>query len=110
MRSTFYCQAQLREPWALEMPVIADSVSFHVVTTGSCWIRLPGADPVEFRAGDLALVPHGRDVWLFPCPRALDYGAPGDWTLAFRRDGAGRVESVQVGCWLARNVVFAARG
>ncbi len=70
MRSTFYCQAQLREPWALEMPVIADSVSFHVVTTGSCWIRLPGADPVEFRAGDLALVPHGRGHELLNAPAA----------------------------------------
>lgn len=57
----------------------------------------------------LALVPHGDDVWLFPCPRALDFGAPGDWTLAFRRDGAGRIASVQVGCWLARDVVFIAR-
>lgn len=59
MRSTFYCHADLSEPWALEMPAIADSVSFHVVTAGTCWLRLPEADPLELRAGDLALVPHG---------------------------------------------------
>lgn len=59
MRSTFYCHADLTEPWALEMPAIPDSVSFHVVTAGICWLRLPGAEPVELRAGDLALVPHG---------------------------------------------------
>jgi len=59
MRSTFSCQADLGAPWALEMPAIADSVSFHVVTAGSCWLRLPGADAIELRAGDLALVPHG---------------------------------------------------
>lgn len=59
MRSTFYCHAELSEPWALEMPAIADSVSFHVVTAGSCWLRLPETDPIELRAGDLALVPHG---------------------------------------------------
>ena len=59
MRSTFYCHAELSEPWALEMPAIADSVSFHVVTTGSCWLRLPDTEPIELRAGDLALVPHG---------------------------------------------------
>lgn len=59
MRSTFYCHAELSEPWALEMPAIADSVSFHVVTAGTCWLRLPEADPIEMRAGDLALVPHG---------------------------------------------------
>lgn len=59
MRSTFYCHAELGEPWALEMPAIADSVSFHVVTTGSCWLRLPDTEPIELRAGDFALVPHG---------------------------------------------------
>lgn len=59
MRSTFYCHAELSEPWALEMPAIADSVSFHVVAAGSCWLRLPETDPIELRAGDLALVPHG---------------------------------------------------
>lgn len=60
MRSTFYCHAELGEPWALEMPAIPDSISFHVLTTGTCWLRLPDADPRELRAGDLALVPHGR--------------------------------------------------
>lgn len=60
MRSTFYCHAELGEPWALEMPAIPDSISFHVLTTGTCWLRLPDADPLELRAGDLALVPHGR--------------------------------------------------
>lgn len=59
MRSTFYCHAELGEPWALEMPAIADSVSFHVVTAGSCWLRLPDAEPIALRTGDLALVPHG---------------------------------------------------
>lgn len=59
MRSTFYCQAELGEPWSLEMPAIPDSLSFHVLTNGTCWLRLPEADPLELRAGDLALVPHG---------------------------------------------------
>ncbi len=60
MSGTFYCHAELSEPWALEMPAVDDSVSFHVVTAGACWLRLPDAEPIELRAGDLALVPHGR--------------------------------------------------
>ncbi len=52
------------------------------------------------------LVPFGRDILLLPCPRALDYGAPGDWTLRFRRDVDGRVTLVTVGCWLARRLLF----
>lgn len=70
MRSTFYCHAELSEPWALEMPPIVDSVSFHVVTTGSWWLRLPGAEPIELRAGDLALVPHGLGHDLLSAPHA----------------------------------------
>lgn len=52
------------------------------------------------------LDPIGPDVWTLPCPRALDHTPPGDWTLAFRRDGSGTVGSVQVGCWLARGLTY----
>ena len=27
------------------------------------------------------LDPVGADVWVLPCPRALDHTPPGDWTL-----------------------------
>lgn len=59
MRSTFYCNAELSKPWGLQMPSIADSVSFHVVLSGHCWLQVPGSAPVELAVGDLALVPHG---------------------------------------------------
>jgi D-aminopeptidase len=52
------------------------------------------------------LEPVGADVWTLPCPRALDFTPPGDWTLAFERDGAGAPGRVRVGCWLARNLVY----
>jgi hypothetical protein len=48
----------------------------------------------------------GNDVWLLPCPRALDHTAPGDWTLAFRRDSLGRVDGITIGCWLARGIRY----
>lgn len=70
LRSTFYCHAELAEPWALEMPAIAGSISFHVVTAGSCWLRLPGGEASELNAGDLALVPHGRGHDLLSTPDA----------------------------------------
>jgi D-aminopeptidase len=56
------------------------------------------------------LVPVAADVWMLPMPRALDHAPPGDWTLAFQRDGDGRVESVRIGCWLARRLLFIRRG
>jgi D-aminopeptidase len=52
------------------------------------------------------LDPVGADLWALPCPRALDHTPPGDWTLAFRRDGAGRPTGVDVGCWLARRLAY----
>src|SRR5699024_7897593 len=47
MRGTFYCRAEVSEPWALEMPAITDSVSFHVITEGACWLQVPHAEPLE---------------------------------------------------------------
>ena len=52
----------------------------------------------------------GPDVLALPCPRALDHTPPGDWTLLFRRDAAGRVAGVTVGCWLARGFRYARVG
>jgi D-aminopeptidase len=52
------------------------------------------------------LLPFAHDTWLLPCPRALDHAAPGDWTLKFQRDAAGKVSGVRVGCWLARDVAY----
>jgi len=68
MMGTFYCHAELRDPWALEMPAVDDSLSFHVLTRGVCWLRLPGADPIELHPGDLALVPHGLGHHLLSAP------------------------------------------
>lgn len=52
------------------------------------------------------LLPYGPDTWLLPCARALDYSAPGDWTLRFARDGAGQVSGLTAGCWLARGIAY----
>jgi D-aminopeptidase len=54
----------------------------------------------------LPLLPYGPDTWLLPCPRALDYSAPGDWTLRFTRDETGRVAGLTAGCWLARGIGY----
>jgi D-aminopeptidase len=51
------------------------------------------------------LEPIGPDLWALPCPRALDHTPPGDWTLAFQREGAN-VAGVEVGCWLARRLPY----
>src|SRR5262249_31839264 len=49
-----------------------------------------------------AMRPVGPDLWLLACQRSMDAPAPGDWTVHFRRDDAGRIAGVTIGCWLAR--------
>ena len=59
MRGTFYCRAEGSAPWGVEMPALDGCMSFHVVTEGTCLLEVDG-ETHELRAGDLALVPHGR--------------------------------------------------
>jgi D-aminopeptidase len=51
--------------------------------------------------------PAGKDVWVVATRRSMDAPAPGDWTAIIRRDAAGRVEGLTLGCWLARGVAYA---
>ena len=82
MSGTFYCRSELTAPWSVDLPGIEDSLMFHVVTSGSCWVEVEGAEPTLLRAGDFALVPHGKGhvitsdrelvpVDLFDLPREL---------------------------------------
>ena len=59
MRGTFYCRTEATAPWGVEMPALEGCMSFHVVVEGSGLLEVDGAR-YELRAGDLALVPHGR--------------------------------------------------
>lgn len=72
MTGIFYCRTEVAAPWALRMPAFPDCLSFHVVTTGGCWLDVDGdgVEPRYLRAGDLALVPHGRGHLLFSQPGA----------------------------------------
>lgn len=56
----FYCRARLKSPWSLEMPSVTNGVSFHLLTEGSAWIHVTGADPTRIDEGTFVIVPHGR--------------------------------------------------
>jgi AraC-like DNA-binding protein len=60
MSGTFYCRSELTAPWALALPPRTGCLSFHVVTSGRCWLEAEGAEPRRLEPGDLALVPHGE--------------------------------------------------
>ena len=60
MSGTFYCRSEFREPWALGLPAIDDSLMLHVMTSGKCILEVEGTPDHVLRQGDLALVPHGK--------------------------------------------------
>ncbi|RBP81295.1 D-stereospecific aminopeptidase [Rhodobacter sp. 140A] len=59
-----------------------------------------GAGPME------RMYPLARDVWTVTSRRAMDAAPPGEWTLHIRRDDAGRVAGLSLGCWLARGILY----
>ncbi len=57
LESSFYARSELKAPWGLSF-LLADGPSFHMIVTGSCWLRV--ADKRIFlQAGDLVLLPRG---------------------------------------------------
>jgi AraC-like DNA-binding protein len=60
MSGTFYCHSKFTAPWAVAVPPFKDSLMFHVVISGRCWLEVPGVERRVLEAGQLALVPHGE--------------------------------------------------
>ena len=50
--------------------------------------------------------PAGRDLFIVMTRRSMDAPAPGDWTLQTKRDAAGAISGLTLGCWLARAVTY----
>jgi AraC-like DNA-binding protein len=60
MSGIFYCRSEFTAPWGLALPPMEDSLMFHVVTSGHCWLEVDGAKPHLLQPGEFALVPHGE--------------------------------------------------
>ncbi len=71
MSGAFYCRSEFTAPWGLDLPPLDDSLMFHVVMTGRCWLQVPGEEPTCLQPGDLGLVPHGRGHLLSSAPGEL---------------------------------------
>ncbi|MGE3871496.1 MAG: D-aminopeptidase [Parvibaculaceae bacterium] len=83
------------------------NADFHITTQGSALFG--SFEGFLGRGAAQSLYPVGAELWRMPCQRSMDSYAPGDWTLHFERDSAGKVSAVTVGCWLARKVRFEKR-
>ena len=78
--------------------------SLEIVSTDGAFYG--GFEGMLGRGAMQPIHPLAEDVWLLPCQRSMDAPAPGDWTVRVRRDAAGAVRGLTVGCWLARRVEY----
>jgi AraC-like DNA-binding protein len=72
LNGVLYCNAELTDPWGIEVPELPGVMNVEVVTSGHCWIELEDEAPVFMPEGSLALIPRGR--------RHKLRGNPGDKT------------------------------
>ena len=54
VRGTVFCRAELAAPWAVETRGTPTAI-FHVIVSGSGYVRLADGPPRAWRAGDLLL-------------------------------------------------------
>src|SRR5699024_6493660 len=60
MSGMFYCRSHLSAPWGLTLPPMDECVGFHRVIAGRALLEIDDTEPLVWRSGELALVPHGR--------------------------------------------------
>jgi AraC-like DNA-binding protein len=104
MSGTFYVRSELTAPWALALPGMEGCLSFHMVTSGRCWLEVEGADHQFLERGDLTLVPHGEGHRLSsepgtPGPRVHDlpHEHVSDRYAILRYGGGGAVTNLVCG-------------
>jgi len=59
LQGSIFSRAELRAPWGVET-LGGDKAIFHVVLSGSAWLRPLGGAPVELGQGDLAVLMRGQ--------------------------------------------------
>ncbi len=60
LTGVLYCNAELTDPWGIEVPELSGVMNVEVVTSGHCWLELDGEAPVFLPEGSLVLIPRGR--------------------------------------------------
>lgn len=76
-RTCFYFTTDFRPPWGVAVPAFGNVARFHLVMSGSCWVRIgQTGTPFQMHQGDLILIPHGAAHVLSDVPNGpvLDVG------------------------------------
>lgn len=59
LKSVFYTNSYLTQPWGIEIPMIPNSMMFHFVVSGEMYADIAGRT-YRLEEGDFIIVPHGR--------------------------------------------------
>lgn len=60
LNGMIYAKSELTAPWGIEMPPMTGKMMFHIVTRGSCWLRVTGHPDIQLLPGELVLLPRGK--------------------------------------------------
>lgn len=104
MSGVFYARCEFSAPWGLDLPDFKNSLMFHIVVRGSCWLEIGDTEPALLQSGDMALTPHGNrhqlvsrsgihGAKLFDLPRE----EIGDRYEVLRQDGSGALTTLICG-------------
>jgi AraC-like DNA-binding protein len=76
------------------LPQAQHLISYHVITSGTCWGGLDRAAPQRLEAGDILVVPHGAPYFLAAPPTASPSYGDTEAMSFFRRMAAGDLPSI----------------
>ncbi len=67
---SLYALSELRAPWGIDMPALPGKMMFHIVTSGSCWLKSGDEPAIELQQGSLVLLPRGEGHLILDEPEA----------------------------------------
>ncbi len=95
LAGAFFYAVEARAPWCVELvaarelaprllPEAEHLISYHILTEGTCWGGLADEPPIEMRAGDVIVFPHGDPHRMADAPRPPGSGDPGTQPARYR--------------------------
>lgn len=77
VQGSLYFRTAFSPPWGVQVQRYGKVARFHLVTRGSCWVRVENVEqPIYLERGDLIVIPHGAEHHLLDdlatVPTAVD--------------------------------------
>src|SRR5262245_49669942 len=84
VRAACYGRVEASGAWGIDVAA-SDEAKFHIVLSGTCWLRVQDEELIELGPGDLAALPHGTAHSIVDDPKTEPIALEG--LLAQRAEG-----------------------